>query len=125
MGFDADLLVPAGTHDLSKAGGIVPVGRLRNRGWRHSPAERQFPRLILLNDRPHAGARRGTAMNQYAALDVSLEQTAICVVDETGRKLTEVKVVTCPHAISTRLRRPRRVYVVVKENRTARLFMTA
>jgi hypothetical protein len=30
MGFDADLLVPAGTHDLSKAGGIVPVGLVRH-----------------------------------------------------------------------------------------------
>jgi transposase len=39
-------------------------------------------------------------MNQYAALDVSLEQTAICVVDETGRKLIEGKVVTCPDAIT-------------------------
>src|SRR4051794_9229663 len=43
-------------------------------------------------------------MNQYAALDVSLEQTAICVVDETGRKLAEAKVVTCPDAILTWLR---------------------
>src|SRR3954454_12721579 len=43
-------------------------------------------------------------MNQYAALDVSMEQTAICVVDETGRKLTEAKVVTCPDAITTWLR---------------------
>ena len=43
-------------------------------------------------------------MNQYAALDVSLEQTAICVVDETGRKLAEAKVVTCPDAIMTWLR---------------------
>jgi transposase len=43
-------------------------------------------------------------MNQYAALDVSLEQTAICVVDETGRKLIEGKVVTCPDAITMWLR---------------------
>src|SRR4051794_2261902 len=43
-------------------------------------------------------------MNQYAALDVSLEQTAICVVDEIGRKLIEGKVVTCPDAITTWLR---------------------
>jgi transposase len=43
-------------------------------------------------------------MNQYAALDVSLEQTAICVVDETGRKLVEGKVVTCPDSITMWLR---------------------
>jgi transposase len=39
-------------------------------------------------------------MNQYAALDVSMEWTAICVVDETGRKMCEGKVTTCPDAIT-------------------------
>lgn len=43
-------------------------------------------------------------MNHYAALDVSLEQTAICVVDETGCKFAEGKVPTCPNAITTWLR---------------------
>ena len=43
-------------------------------------------------------------MSEYAALDVSLEQTAICVVDETGGKLAEGKVVTCPDAITAWLR---------------------
>lgn len=28
-------------------------------------------------------------MTKYAALDVSMEQTAICVVDENGRKVAE------------------------------------
>jgi transposase len=46
-------------------------------------------------------------MSQYAALDVSLEQTAICVVDETGGKLAEGKVVTCPDAITAWLREKR------------------
>jgi transposase len=40
-------------------------------------------------------------MNQYAALDVSMERTAICVIDETGRKLCEAKVATCPDAIAS------------------------
>ena len=40
-------------------------------------------------------------MNQYAALDVSMERTAICVIDETGRKLSEGKVATCPDAIAS------------------------
>ena len=35
---------------------------------------------------------------------VLIAQTAICVVDETGRKLTEAKVVTCPDAVTTWLR---------------------
>jgi transposase len=40
-------------------------------------------------------------MNQYAALDVSLEQTAICVVDESGRKLCEGRAATCPDAVAS------------------------
>ncbi|PJN93184.1 IS110 family transposase, partial [Amaricoccus sp. HAR-UPW-R2A-40] len=35
-------------------------------------------------------------MPSYAALDVSQETTAICVVDEAGRILAEKKVATCP-----------------------------
>ncbi|MGX9181942.1 hypothetical protein [Mesorhizobium sp. BHbdii] len=30
-------------------------------------------------------------MTKYAALDVSMEQTAICVVDENGQKVAEGK----------------------------------
>ncbi|KAA3441915.1 IS110 family transposase, partial [Mesorhizobium sp. SARCC-RB16n] len=37
-------------------------------------------------------------MTKYAALDVSMEQTAICVVDENGRKVAEGKVPTDPDA---------------------------
>ncbi len=44
-------------------------------------------------------------MTTYAALDVSQEETAICVVDETGRVTAEKKVPTCPEAISTWLSR--------------------
>jgi transposase len=40
-------------------------------------------------------------MTTYAALDVSQEATAICVVDETGRATAENKVATCPEAIGT------------------------
>ncbi len=40
-------------------------------------------------------------MKNYAALDVSMEQTAICVVNEDGRKVVEGKVLTCPDAIAT------------------------
>ncbi len=42
-------------------------------------------------------------MPSYAALDVSQETTAICVVDETGRILAEKKVATCPDAITNYL----------------------
>ena len=42
-------------------------------------------------------------MPSYAALDVSKETTAICVVDETRRILAEKKVATCPNAIAVYL----------------------
>ncbi|PJN92828.1 IS110 family transposase, partial [Amaricoccus sp. HAR-UPW-R2A-40] len=42
-------------------------------------------------------------MPSYAALDVSQETTAICVVDEAGRILAEKKVATCPDAITSYL----------------------
>lgn len=40
-------------------------------------------------------------MTKYAALDVSMEQTAICVIDESGKKLAEGKVSTDPDAITS------------------------
>jgi transposase len=40
-------------------------------------------------------------MTNYAALDVSLEATAVCVVDQDGLLLAEKKVPTCPDAIAS------------------------
>ena len=39
-------------------------------------------------------------MSVFAALDVSQEETAICVVDQDGGLLAEAKVPTCPDAIA-------------------------
>jgi transposase len=39
-------------------------------------------------------------VTKYAALDVSMEQTAICIVDENGKKIAEGKVPTDPDAIA-------------------------
>jgi len=39
-------------------------------------------------------------MGVFAALDVSQEQTAICVVGQDGVILAEAKVPTCPDAIA-------------------------
>ena len=36
----------------------------------------------------------------FAALDVSQEKTAICIVDDRGAILAEGKVATCPQAIA-------------------------
>lgn len=43
-------------------------------------------------------------MKHYAGLDVSLETTSICIVDETGHVTAERKVATCPDAIAHELR---------------------
>ena len=38
-------------------------------------------------------------MRHYAGLDVSLEETAICVVDETGKVVRELRVASEPDAL--------------------------
>lgn len=43
-------------------------------------------------------------MNYYAGLDVSLEETAICVVDETGRLVKETRAASAPRALIEALR---------------------
>jgi transposase len=43
-------------------------------------------------------------MSTFAALDVSQEATAICVVDDAGHIIAEKKVSTCPEALSSFLR---------------------
>src|SRR4051812_41157548 len=47
---------------------------------------------------------RGTAMDHYAGIDVSLEQSSVCVVDATGRIVREAKVASEPAALITFLR---------------------
>jgi transposase len=49
---------------------------------------------------PHAGSAK-----TYAGLDVSLRETAICVVDKGGKILFERMVATDPHIIATHLRK--------------------
>src|SRR5690242_4522354 len=43
--------------------------------------------------------RRGTAMDHYAGIDVSLERSSVCVVDATGRIVREAKVASEPEAL--------------------------
>ena len=44
-------------------------------------------------------------MSTFAALDVSQETTAVCVVDDAGRIIREKKIPTCPEAICSFLTR--------------------
>src|SRR5690606_32985007 len=48
--------------------------------------------------------REGAAMRYFAGLDVSLEETAVCVIDETGRVVKEARAVSDPQALSGALR---------------------
>src|SRR5215469_3496477 len=48
------------------------------------------PQASLLGDSP---------MNHYAAIDVSLELSSVCIVDATGKVVKEAKVETRPEAL--------------------------
>jgi hypothetical protein len=42
--------------------------------------------------------RRRTAVEHYAGIDVSLEQSSVCVVDAQGKIVKETKVASGPEA---------------------------
>jgi transposase len=48
--------------------------------------------------------REGAAMKYFAGLDVSLEETAICIVDESGRVVKELRAASEPEALVEALR---------------------
>src|SRR5919199_6814074 len=43
--------------------------------------------------------QRGTAVEHYAGIDVSLERSSVCVVDASGRIIREAKVASEPEAL--------------------------
>ena len=43
--------------------------------------------------------REKRSMDHFAGLDVSVKETSICIVDDTGRILREVKVASDPEAL--------------------------
>jgi transposase len=43
--------------------------------------------------------RGGAALNYFAGLDVSLEETAICIIDDAGNIVREVRVASEPEAL--------------------------
>jgi hypothetical protein len=49
--------------------------------------------------------REGAAVKYFAGLDVSLEETAICVVDESSRIVKETRAASEPQALSNALRK--------------------
>ena len=45
-------------------------------------------------------------MDHFAGLDVSVKETSVCVVDDTGRIVREVKVASEPEALLAVLTNP-------------------
>ena len=45
-------------------------------------------------------------MDHFAGLDVSVKDASVCIVDDTGRIVREVKVASEPDALLTVLRNP-------------------
>ena len=43
-------------------------------------------------------------MDHFAGLDVSVKETSVCIVDDTGRIVREVKVASEPEALLTALK---------------------
>ena len=46
------------------------------------------------------------SMDHFAGLDVSVKETSVCIVDDTGRIVREVKVASEPEALLTALKSP-------------------
>ena len=46
------------------------------------------------------------SMDQFAGLDVSVKETSVCIVDDTGRIVREVKIASEPEALVTALKNP-------------------
>ena len=46
-------------------------------------------------------------MDHFAGLDVSVKETSICIVDDTGRIVREVKVASEPEALLQELSKAR------------------
>ena len=46
------------------------------------------------------------SMDHFAGLDVSVKETSVCIVDDTGRIVREVKVASEPEALLTALKNP-------------------
>jgi transposase len=56
-------------------------------------------------ERPQASKEKRN-MEYFAGLDVSVKETSICIVDDTGRIVREVKVASEPEALLAVLKNP-------------------
>ena len=58
-------------------------------------------------------------MDHFAGLDVSVKETSVCVVDDTGRIVREVKVASEPEALLKVLGNPTYHFKRIARSRTA------
>jgi hypothetical protein len=82
-------------HPIGIVKRVFGFAKVRYRGHK-----KNVHRLIGGPDEPAANVNKGrTAMRHCAGLDVSVKETAICLVDEIGKVVREAKVTTEPEAI--------------------------
>ena len=58
-------------------------------------------------------------MDHFAGLDVSVKETSVCIVDDTGRIVREVKVASEPEALLKVLGNPTYRFERITRSRTA------
>jgi hypothetical protein len=58
--------------------------------------------MVFVTESERLGSKhhQGTAMDHYAGIDVSLEQSSVCVVDASGKIVREGKVASEPAALA-------------------------
>ncbi len=61
--------------------------------------------MVCENSHKHQEMKR--SMRHYAGLDVSVKETSICIVDETGKTCRELKVTSHPEDFGAGLGGPR------------------
>src|SRR5476651_1213971 len=58
------------------------------------------------HSRPQASEGEARAMDHSAGLDVSVKETSVCIVDDTGKIVREVKVASEPEELLAVLKNP-------------------
>src|SRR4051812_43286602 len=82
----------------------VPRWRWRGLAQSQRRVERAFRIDVVRRRHPILLPQNTGVCTHYAGLDVSLEETAICVVDEAGQILKEVRAPSEPEALIIALR---------------------
>ena len=60
-------------------------------------------------------------MDHFAGLDVSVKETSVCIVDDTGKIVREVKVASEPNALLAVLKNPAYHFKRIADHRRSSL----